>query len=185
MDALQPLIAKKVLISKYFIQLLFKYFRMHNQDLFEVDRICAFREVKLCLTSNLPILIHYAKEDLPLSVTIHLVNHGPRMLRKTENNPIKFLPRSRSLQLIPIPKHHLFKDGFKKQLHQVSSLRSSSRFTYNVKTFGLRMIKQRRRNRFIRQRNTIMINLSRIINIPQQTVVNDPFINQFFNGFPF
>ncbi|CAB5387163.1 hypothetical protein RhiirA1_452238 [Rhizophagus irregularis] len=69
---------------------------------------------------------------------------------------------------------------------QGSSLRSSkllTHFTNNVETYGSRKIKQRRRNRYVRQRNTSIYNL-RLINLPQQSV-NDPFINQFFNGITF
>jgi hypothetical protein len=58
-------------------------------------------------------------------------------------------------------------------------------FANNVETFGSRKIKQRRQNRFARHRNIRISNLNRIINLPQQTTVNDPFINQFFNGFSF
>ncbi|RGB23135.1 hypothetical protein C1646_774963 [Rhizophagus diaphanus] len=205
MDTFQPLIARNAPTSKYFIQLLFKCFRNHNQYYFDVDRNCAFLKVILLRTSNLPMLVYKlieglvnANEYLPskgtnlelfsfLSVNLHIINHVPRMLTKIENliyNPIKSPPRSKSLQLILIPKYLSFKGDYKRQLRQGSSLRimSSNRplkflthFTNNVETFGSRKIKQRRRNRYVRQRNTSIYNL-RLINLPQQSV-NDPFIN--------
>jgi hypothetical protein len=147
MDTFQPLIARNAPASKYFIQLLFKCFRKHNQYYFDVDRNCAFLKVILLRTSNLPLLVYKlieglanANEYLPskennlelfhfLSVNIYVINHVPRMLTKIENsiyNPIKSPPRSKSLQLIPIPKYLSFKGDYKKQLRQGNSLR------YNV-----------------------------------------------------
>ncbi|PKC07713.1 hypothetical protein RhiirA5_417874 [Rhizophagus irregularis] len=214
MDTFQLLIARNAPASKYFIQLLFKCFLKHNQYYFDVDRNnCAFQKVILLRTSNLPMLVYKlieglanANEDLSskgnnlelfhfLSVNLHVINQVPRMLTKIENsiyNPVKSPPRSKSLQLIPIPKYLSFKGDYKKQLRQGNSLRimSSNRplkflthFTNNVETYGSRKIKQRRRNRYVRQRNTSIYNL-RLINLPQQSV-NDPFINMFFNGIPF
>jgi hypothetical protein len=139
MDIFQSLITRKGLVSKYFIQLL--YFRKHNQCLFNVEIICAFQR----RTSNFPILVYQlierltnANEDLPskgsnielshfLSVNLHVITHVPRMLKKIENpinNSVKFpLSGSKLLQLIITPKHHPFKNGYKKQLYQRSSFR--------------------------------------------------------------
>lgn len=64
------------------------------------------------------------------------------------------------------------------------SLKFLTHYTNNVETFGSRKIKQRRRNRYVRQRNTSINNLRIIVYLPLQSV-NDPFINQFFNGIPF
>jgi hypothetical protein len=60
----------------------------------------------------------------------------------------------------------------------------SNHFAINIETFGLRQVRQRRRNRLARKHRAIFINLNRIRNLSQQTA-NDPFINQFFNGFTF
>lgn len=144
MDIFQPLIARNASASKYFIQLLFNYFRKHNQHYFDVDRICAFLKVKLLRTSNLPMLVYKlieglanVNEDLPskgnielfnfLSISLPVINHVPRMLRKIENSiydPVK-----------SPPKYHSFK-GYKKQLRQGSSLR----YNFEHKIFRLFLI---------------------------------------------
>ena len=56
----------------------------------------------------------------------------------------------------------------------------------SVRTFGLRKVNQRRRNRLIviYKRLNNHGTLNRIRNLPQQST-NNPLINQFFNGFSF
>ncbi|RIA98882.1 hypothetical protein C1645_748682 [Glomus cerebriforme] len=183
----QALIARKVTISRYFIQKLIMHFGKYDQKL-----------IQLKLEHNVGqqnIRSSYAS-DLPVSVFIYLLNEGSKQLSQLSAETSNANDIQSSHVITPSNDMDFLWHGYQTRLTVFPV------FTNNIGILGTRPsrnINQRRRIQR-RQRNTNRIYtrrvrldssinnediLDRIAKLPRQITNNNPLIDQFYNGSPF
>ncbi|RIA98886.1 hypothetical protein C1645_812205 [Glomus cerebriforme] len=166
------------------VQIISIYFKKYHQILIEphnVIRIRALQQIRFNppWTSNLSIPIHLLNELLSKGNEMELFRFFPANPYRKNLKDARYLKR---LRLVPLNSNS--SHGIQQHHQRITNYcRFKPRNTIHKKRTILRKYKKRIRYNIAPINNQLTLN--QIACIPRQNHIDDPQINQFFNGFKF